>query len=349
MKEILVLKTGALGDVLRTTSILPGLHERYPDGRVTWVTAPAAIDLVRLHPRVTQVVSFDPGSPSDLEQVTARLGLVTWERVISLDDEELCCKLASRLPTKRLSGAYYDETAMARAYTPDVAPWFDMGLLSTHGKLVADRLKLENTRSHPRIYAEMLGLPMGRPELVLDPGSQMEAEQLRRSMRLDEVRPVIGLNTGAGGRWTSKALPVDRTVGLALELHEALLGEVTFLLFGGPDEETRNLEIAAQLAGRVRLVDTGTQNPLLRFAGYVSLCDVVVTSDSLGLHVAVAQGVRVVAFFAPTSAAEIELYGLGEKVVSTAPDAGSYRPAADTSTLTVERLRDAVLRQLPGR
>ena len=29
--------------------------------------------------------------------------------------------------------------------------------------------------------AEMLGLPMGAPQLVLDPGSQMEAEQLRRT------------------------------------------------------------------------------------------------------------------------------------------------------------------------
>jgi heptosyltransferase-2 len=349
MKEFLVLKTGALGDVLRTTSILPGLHERYPDARVTWVTAPGAVDLVRLHPLVARVEPFDPASPAGLEEVGARLGRVTRERLFSLDDEELCCRLASRLPTKRLSGAWFDETAMARAYTPDVAPWFDMGLLSTHGKLVADRLKLENTRSHPQIYAEMLGLPMGRPQLVLDPGSELEGDELRMGMGLDTARPVIGLNTGAGGRWISKALPVDRTVALALELHEALQEQGTFLLFGGPDEETRNLEIAAQLAGRVRLIDTGTHNPLLRFAAYVSLCDVLVTSDSLALHVGVARGVRVVAFFAPTSAAEIELYGRGEKVVSTSPDAGSYRADADTSTLTVQRLRDAVLRQLPPR
>jgi len=349
MKELLVLKTGALGDVLRTTSILPGLHERYSRSRITWVTAPAALDLVRLHPLVSQVVPFDPGSPAELEEVGARLSLVTWERILSLDDEELCCRLASRLPTKRLSGAWFDETARACRYTADVAAWFDMGLLSVHGKLVADRLKLENTRSQPEIYAEMLGIRMGKPELALDPGSELEADEARRSLGLDFQRPVIGLNTGAGGRWTSKALPVERTVSLALGLHEGLAGEVTFLLLGGPDEAARNREIAARLSDRVRLVDTGTDNSLLRFAALVSLCDLLVVSDSLALHVAVALDVRVVAFFAPTSAAEIELYGLGEKVVSTAPDAGSYRPDADTATLTVERLRDAVLRQLQPR
>jgi ADP-heptose:LPS heptosyltransferase len=33
--RILVLKTGALGDVLRTTALLPGLARRHPDARVT--------------------------------------------------------------------------------------------------------------------------------------------------------------------------------------------------------------------------------------------------------------------------------------------------------------------------
>src|SRR4030095_1234830 len=92
--------------------------------------------------------------------------------------------------------------------------------------------------------------------------------------------------------------------------------------------------------------DGGTGNGILEFAGLVGLCDTLLVSDSLALHLAVALSVRVVAFFAPTSAAEIELYGRGEKVVSTAPDACSYRRDADTSTLTPDRLAAAVLEQL---
>ena len=347
--RILILKTGALGDVLRTTSILPGLHERYSRCRVTWVTAPGALDLVRLHPLIARVMSFDPASPAQLRSLRDELGVLTWERVISLDDEELCCRLASALPTKRLSGARFDEAARARTYTQDMAPWFDMGLLSTHGKLVADRLKLENTRSHPQILAEMLGIPMGKPLLPIEPTSRLFAGEFARRNDLRGHGPVVGLNTGAGGRWTSKALPVERTVALAGALHEALDGGLAFLLLGGREERERNREIAAGLDGRVRLVDAGTDNGLLDFAGLVSQCDLLITSDSLALHVALARDVRVVAFFAPTSAAEIELYGLGEKVVSTAPDACSYRPDADTSTLTVERLRAAALRQLAPR
>jgi heptosyltransferase-2 len=53
-----------------------------------------------------------------------------------------------------------------------------------------------------------------------------------------------------------------------------------------------------------------------------------------------------VAFFAPTSAAEIELYGRGGKVVSTAHDACSYRRDADTSSLTPERISAALVEQI---
>jgi heptosyltransferase-2 len=349
MQPILILKTGALGDVLRTTSILPGLRARQPHARTTWVTAPGAVDLVRHHPLVDEVVPFDVGAPGAVEELSARLGATTWERVLSLDEEEACCRLASSLPAKRLSGAWFDERTLVRRYTPDVAPWFDMGLLSVLGKRAADALKRSNRLSHAQIFARMLGVRAGKPMLALDADSEAEGAELRGRLEGDLPRPWIGLNTGAGGRWTSKALPVERAVALALAVDEARRGQVGFLLFGGPAEAGRNREIEAALRGRVKLVDTGCGNALLRFAAYVGLCDLLVVSDSLALHIAIARGVRAVAFFAPTPAAEIDLFGGGEKVESTAPDAGSYRPDADTSTLTVERLLAAVLRQLDSR
>jgi len=348
VSEILILKTAALGDVLRTTSILPGLAETLPGARITWVTAPAAVDLVRTHPLVHAVVPVDAKDPASVAEAARRLAGVRWARVISLDDEEPLCALASRLATDRLSGATLD-AAGRRVYTPDVGPWFDMGLLSVHGKQRADELKVENTRSHARIYADMLGLPMGKPELHLTPEARAFAAAFAREHDLDRRRPLIGLNTGAGGRWVSKQLPPDRTVELARRLADALPASASFLVLGGADEAARNAEILARLASAglgARAIDGGTRNPLLEFAGLVGLVDLLVTSDSLALHVSVALDRPVVAFFAPTSAAEIELYGLGEKVWSTEADYCSYKPDADNRSITPERLADAALRVL---
>jgi heptosyltransferase-2 len=342
---ILILKTGALGDVVRTTALVPGLRSLHPDARITWVTAPGAVDLVRLHPGIAEVVALDARAEASCAAVRTRLAATRWSWLISLDDEEPLCALASALPSERLSGAYLDAQGR-RAYTLDVGPWFDMGLLSIHGKAVADRKKIENRRSHPEILTSMLGLSMGKPELHVEPRHMEAARAFAERSALAEQDPVVGLNTGAGGRWRSKTLSVERTVELAERIHAARGGGVTFVLFGGADERDRNAEIVRSCAGRVRLVDAGVDNALLDFAARVGLCDVLITSDSLALHVGLARGVRIVSFFAPTSAAEIELYGQGEKVVSTAPDYCSYKPDADTSSLTPERIAEAALRQL---
>ncbi|MHC4377119.1 MAG: glycosyltransferase family 9 protein [Planctomycetota bacterium] len=342
--QILILKTGALGDVLRTTSILPGLRQRYGSTAVTWLTAPAARDLVRLHPLVDTVLAAKPDDTAALGDLGASLAATAFDRVISLDDEEPLCALATRLadPAARpgvLSGAYFGPDGQ-RAYTDDVSPWFDMGLLSRFGKQRADELKVANQRSHAAIYAEMLGIEMGEPELPLDAHAEAFGREFHGRLAAEHgARTWIGLNTGSGGRWESKKLSVERTVELSAGVAAGRSEPVGFVVLGGPEERERNGQLVAGLRARgLAAVDGGTENSLLEFAGLVDGLALLVTSDSLALHVAVARRVPVMSFFAPTSAAEIELYGRGAKVQSTAPDYCSYKKDADTSTLTVERL-----------
>lgn len=349
MSEILLLKVGALGDVLRTTSILPGLRRRYPDAPVHWVSAPEALDLVRRHPDVDAVHAFPLEHPDAPERLAAELAGRRWRRILSFDDEEPVGRLAGLLRAGGdegvLTGAYLDPTGRMR-YTPDSAPWFDMGLLSVHGKEEADRRKRANRRSHAAILADILGIEPGEPRLDL-PGEALAfaAGFVERAGPAGNG-PLVGLNTGAGGRWESKRLPVERTAELAVELTRRRAGRITLLLLGGAAERARNDAILAAAGERARLVDAGTENSLLEFAALIDRLDLLVTSDSLALHVAIARHVPVVPFFAPTSPAEIDLHGRGEKVASLAPDACSYRPDADTSTITVERLAAAVERVL---
>jgi heptosyltransferase-2 len=348
---ILIIKTAALGDVLRTTSILPGLHEAHPTSEITWLVAQGAEDLVRLQPLVDRVVTVDLDSPGCLERVGADLGHRRWQWVISLDEEESLCRLASSLEAEKLTGACLETDGGEHAgYTEDSAAWFDMGLTSRFGKQEADRLKRENTLSHAAIFAHMLGIPDGQPSLRI-PVEAFDASQLWGTRKgLDGSVTVIGINTGAGSRWESKGLDEQRTIELIGFLHRELEGDVKFVLLGGPAEKERNLSIMRGLPEaypEAIVLDAGTDNSQLDFAAFVDRCDLLITSDTLAMHIAIARNIPLVAFFAPTSGAEIDLYGLGEKVLSTAPDYCSYRPDADNETLTVERLGRAALRTLP--
>src|SRR6185503_18765448 len=142
-----------------------------------------AVDLLATHPLIRAVVPLDVASDESVQTVTRELQATRWARVISLDDEAPIARLASAVSTKRLSGTFLRPDGGV-AYTPDSAPWFDMGLLSVHGKTAADVHKAANQRSHPQILAEMLGLRPGRPELHLPPDARSFARAFAESSGL---------------------------------------------------------------------------------------------------------------------------------------------------------------------
>jgi heptosyltransferase-2 len=59
----------------------------------------------------------------------------------------------------------------------------------------------------------------------------------------------------------------------------------------------------------------GPNLPLREFAGVLSTLTVLVTADTFALHLALAFSTHVISLFGPTSHAEIELFGLGTKLL----------------------------------
>jgi heptosyltransferase-2 len=135
----------------------------------------------------------------------------------------------------------------------------------------------------------------------------------------------VGLNTGAGGIFANKAWTPAGYAGLARRL--AAEG-CRVALLGGPEERERNARIAADSGGAAR--PTGV-HPLPVFAGLVAGCDLVVTGDTLGMHLAIAARVPAVVLFGSTCAPEIELYGRGEKIVTPIECHPCYLRSCDIS------------------
>src|SRR5215472_12319682 len=164
---------------------------------------------------------------------------------------------------------------------------------------------------------------------------------------VDLSQPVIGLNTGAGQRWQLKQW---REEGY-LELVERLAKRhaVQFVLLGGPEERDRHQRLVA--GSKVSLIDTGCDNSVRHFAAIVAACSLVVAGDTLAMHLALALNRRAVILFGPTSSAEIEMYGLGEKVVPHMDCLVCYKPTCDfvpncMDLISTDMVEAAVERQL---
>lgn len=328
--HILVLKLGALGDVIRTSYILPGLHERFgPGTAVTWVTAPAALPLLRFNPYIADLVSSDRCSGDTLP---AELTSVEFDWVLSFDDEAESCGMAQRVRARKISGAYLSEGTVH--YSEDTNAWFDMGLISRFGKARADQMKIVNQKSHDEVFAGMLGIKIARPIFFNNPMSE------QRALTLPKLPPPrrVGLNLSAGKRWPSKSLRLEEAIQLIEQLRQM---EANCVLLGGIADEEYLEALSAQTGA-----PSISRLSLDCFAGVVRELDLLITSDTLALHLAIAQGVPSVSYYAPTSAAEINTFGTGGKIVSTSPDYCSYRPDADNSTITASRVSAEAARLL---
>jgi len=306
--NILIIKLGAIGDVIRTTSILPGLKAKYKDCKIDWATKKDSFNVLKNNDLINITHLID-GSNTLKDK--------KYDLIISLDDEYSACELAARIKHKKIIGAYLKKGQMGkrqRAYTPDSSLWFDMGLISKFGKQKADQLKAKNKKTYQEIMYKILNLDYKKQEPILksDGKDITFGEKFLQKNNIKKSDILIGVNTGAGGRWEDKKLSAEKTAELIDKLN-AQIKNAKIMLLGGPEEAERNKKIKEIM--KTKVIDAGCNNSLMEFASLINLCNVLVTGDSLALHIGTALKKKVVVWFYPTSAQEIELYSRGIKII----------------------------------
>ena len=308
--RILVVKLAAAGDVLRTAAVLPPLKKAHPQSHIAWVTDEPALPLLRLNPYVDDVFVFGFQSWLMLSQQD-------FDLVICLDKEPRACAFASSMTASERRGYTLSAGGAVEPANEGARYDFELGL--------SNRRKFrENTRTYPDILCEAAGLPYeGEPyELTLPEESMAAARDFVSS--LGEPEPLIGLNVGAGGVFARKAWTPKGFAELARRVRSRLGG--TAVVLGGPDDRDRMIEVLDLSKG---VAADGGVHELSEFAAVVGVLDAVVTGDTMAMHIAIALGVPVVALFGPTVEQEIEIYGPGRKIVTTAECAPCYLRSCD--------------------
>jgi ADP-heptose:LPS heptosyltransferase len=333
-ERLLIIKLDAMGDVLRSTALLPPLVEAHPHAAITWITRKDSVPLLQRNPFIAEVLELGP-------EALVHLQTRTFDRVINLDASKISAALAAAARSDRKDGFVLDERGCVQPTNEPARRWLEAG--------VFDDIKRQGTATYQDRMADILGLAGRRHRYVFE----LSADEIARarkhleSIGLDLNRPVIGLNTGAGGRWPLKQWREDGYVELVSRI--ARREDVQFLLLGGPAEQDRNDRLKG--ASPVPLLDPGCDNTVRHFAALLAHCDVAVTGDTLAMHLALALGRRTVVLFGPTSAAEIELYGLGEKVIPNMTCLSCYKNSCDfvpncMDLISTEMVERAVLRQM---
>lgn len=296
--KILIIKLGSIGDVLRTTSILQGLNEKYESPYITWITESESVDLLRNNKYIDRIMEYNAES-------LARLNIERFDLVINLDVSATSSALASLAKSKEKLGFGLSEQGYIYPFNSEAEEWFKMSLF--------DDVKKANTKTYQQIMLEIIKIKPKNYDIILNltKDELKFAEQFAKKESVEKEHPIIGINTGAGNRWQLKKWTLTGFSRLIDRLGEEL--DAKILLLGGPNEVKRNKELIKNFTEKV--IDPCCNNNIREFAALVNLCDVAVTGDTLAMHIAVALKKKTVVLFGPTSAAEIDLYNRGRKIV----------------------------------
>ncbi len=281
----LIIKMGALGDVVLCTPQIARIVERHTE--VWLLTSPPFAPLFAGHPKL-KIITFPR------QGARAMWSALRWVRdqqfsvIYDLQGSD-----RSRALTL-LSGAG------ARV---GIAPRW----LYTHSP------SSDDVREHvfPRLnrLIESAGLPAAEPRPQLWPESSERVKVLERlaSEGLSEHDLAV-LHAGSSARWPSKRWEQQHFIDLARGIEAA---GIKVIWIGGPDEVDVNRVLAAQvgcnLTGAFSIPGLAELARLARFA---------VVNDSGPMHLLSAAGIPVYAFFGPTDWRRSHAVGQRERVLT---------------------------------
>ena len=311
--KILIIKLSAIGDVLRTTTLLHGLKRKWPGSEITWITLPEAKDLLKENGFVDDVLEFNRKTSRDLETHA-------FDLLICLDKERNSTFLATRLKAKKKIGFGRDSKGKLSIFNKESRYAYELG--------ISDELKFKiNKKTYSEIIYEMCGLDYRKDKYILNLTDKeiAWAESRLKDIGIKKGDFIVGLNTGAGTRFANKIWSFDKHKALIQGLLEKQ--DTKVLLLGGKREAGLNKRLKDVFDSRV--YSAGCDNTLREFASIVKYCNAIISGDTLAMHIGIALDRYVIAVFGPTCSQEIELYGNGEKIVSDMDCSPCYKRECD--------------------
>lgn len=334
-ERILIIKLDAAGDVLRSTSILPAFKNGNPGLAVWWVTENSSKPLLEKNPYIDVLLGIDP-------VLSGLLSTVAFSRAFNFDMGRKAAAILTMANSPIKKGFGLSPEGSVVPLEKSAETWFEMGIF--------DSVKRANQRTYQDHLFQLAGFKYQneKPQLNLTTKEKEWAQAFAKKNQLSKFKKIVGFNIGSGGRWPMKRWRLEGFEWLAKALKKKQ-PKTGILLYGGPEEKELMPALAKKLKGLC--LATGTDNSLRQFASLVGLTDVLVTGDTLALHVAVALQKRIVAYFGPTSDTEIDLYESGEKVLPVSPCQCYYQSQCTAKVSCMDNLREkdmlaAVERQL---
>lgn len=289
--NILIVRLGALGDVVHAVPAAAALRRAFPTARIDWLVEARHRAIVDLVTAVDRTIVLESPTLGGWTAAVRTLRQTAYDVAIDLQGLLKSAVLARGSGAARVIGfsIWHLREKTARPFYSDAHE-------AEGGHVIAKNLRL----------LRALGVEDDEIRFPLADAPSAALDQLRAHIG---ARPFALLNAGAA--WPNKRWPAERFGELAAFLSEAC-GLVPVVLWGPGEERLADAVVAASASAAIVAPRTGIAD-LVALARASAL---LVSGDTGPLHIATAVGTPTVSLFGPTDPARNGPHAPADLVVS---------------------------------
>jgi len=321
-ERILIIKLASIGDVLRTTPMLRVLKKNYPNSYITWVISSTSYRILKNNKFIDRVLIFN------LETIL-KFKVEKFDLIVSLDKAKEAAALATLTKSKKKVGYGLSKEGNIYPFNKETEYEFSLG--------ISDELKFKhNQRTYQEMIFDIIGYEFNKEEYMLPFDEEQEnfSKNFLRKNNLTQKDFIVGLNIGCGNLFPQKKWTIEGFSKLAKKLVKEMNAKV--MLLAGSGEENRYKKILRKI--NMPVIETGCDYTLKKFISLINCCGLVVSGDTLAMHIAIALRKKVIALFGPTCSQEIEMYGREIRIVSDIECSPCYRNSCDKKPSCMDKI-----------
>jgi lipopolysaccharide heptosyltransferase I len=304
--NILVVRLGALGDIVHTIPAAAALRNALPGARIDWVVEAKHRALLDLVDGIDRVIPLEGRTLRAWSDVLTRLRQIRYDLALDFQGLMKSAVLARASGAARVAGfsIWHLREKGARPFYSETDAGVGLEPAQVAGHVIQKNLRL----------LRVAGVTTTQVEF---PIARLESPAANAVVEAAGGRHFALINPGAA--WPNKRWPAERFGEVAAFLRD-VRGLASFVLWG-PGEEDLAQEVAGASSGAASVAPPTTIGDLLELGRAAAL---IVSGDTGPLHLAAAVGTPAVALFGPTDARRNGPWSPADVVISRYETCGCH-------------------------